>query len=305
MSCRRFEDNLDDLLEGRLAGEDRRWMEEHARRCSACGELQAAVRRSLEALPGGPDLTAGVLRRTTGPACERARGRIGDLMDELLSPSDSELVGGHLDHCRDCGPLAEALGWVLPTLATMAEVDPGPEFTEQVARRTSRRPRPARSVHAWLAGLLQRPRLAFEGAYVGAFLLVMLFGTPFSPLHDVPSQALALAQVNPVHAVEASVVPQVTAFGEKAWDITGGRMLERTAPARASWKKRLGSAWAVTGSVRTSAAQVWKSVLQGDLEEAGRKLKRIGADLVEMWVRLTRPEPEPKVEDNDNAATEV
>ena len=63
--------------------------------------------------------------------------------------------------------------------------------------------------------VLQQPRLTSEGNvtyYDGALS--------------------ALARINPVHVVQAAVLPQVTAFGEKAWDVTGGAMLENSRPSR-------------------------------------------------------------------------
>ena len=304
-NCRRFEDHLGDLLEGLLSETEGWELESHAAGCDACRELRDAVRDSVEALPHGPELTAGVLQRTSGAGCGRAREQLGDLVAGTLAASDAELVRGHADHCKSCGPLAEALGWMMPALAAMAKIDPGPGFTEAVSRRTSRRMRPVRTVHEWFAALLQRPRLAWEGAYVGAFLLVLLFGTPFSPLREVPPRALALARVNPVRVVQASVLPPVTAFGQKAWTATGGAILENTRPSREKIGRRIGSAWTVTTSMKTHLKGVWGSVLAGDMGTAHQNLMKIGSDLVEMWLRLTSKPPEQTENHNNNNAREV
>ena len=75
MSCREIEARLDGMLEGTLSPEERRRLDEHLETCVSCRELHAAARASLEVLPGTEpvDLAAGVLHRTSGSACERAR----------------------------------------------------------------------------------------------------------------------------------------------------------------------------------------------------------------------------------------
>ena len=103
-------------------------------------------------------------------------------------------------------------------------------FTAAVLRRTtgSARERPSGRIWSFWESLLQRPRVAWEGAYVGAFLVLLLFGTPLSPLRDVPSQALELARTNPMRVVEASVAPlpavgaRIAEYGDRAWKATGG-----------------------------------------------------------------------------------
>ena len=163
----------------------RRRLRAHLASCNRCRDLEAAVRGSLDVLPDAEpvDLTAEVLRRTSGSACDRARKLLPDLPGRMLTGMDNQLVRGHLEHCTECAALAAALEQTADVLPAMAEVDPGPWFTGAVLRRTtgSVPERPPSRIRSFWESLLQRPRLAWKGAYVGAFLMLLLFGTPLSP----------------------------------------------------------------------------------------------------------------------------
>lgn len=83
MNCALFSERLGGLLAGTLSPEEKARAEAHAAGCPRCGEVrarwgEAAGRRSAD-VPG--DLAAGILSRTSGPPCERARARLGDLAD--------------------------------------------------------------------------------------------------------------------------------------------------------------------------------------------------------------------------------
>ena len=70
---------------------------------------------------------------------------------------------------------------ILADLPRLAEMDPGPGFTERVLMATSRKPAPAgwrwRVSGAWQA-LVRRPRFAWEAAYVATVCWVLMFGNP-------------------------------------------------------------------------------------------------------------------------------
>ena len=83
MNCALFNERLGGLLAGTLSPEEKAQAEAHAAGCLRCGEVrarwgEAAGRRSAD-VPG--DLAAGILSRTSGSPCERARARLGDLAD--------------------------------------------------------------------------------------------------------------------------------------------------------------------------------------------------------------------------------
>jgi len=196
--CRFFVDRLDELLDGRLEEADRRAAEDHLSACSGCRELRRLA-DGCGAAPAPPaDLLAGVLARTSGPTCRRARERLCDHLDRALDPVDDAMMRLHIDGCAECAGLAGALARLAADLPGLAERDPGMGFVAAVLRRTSRRAsRAARLAAAFAAGwgrVAQRPRIAFEGAFAGSVLLMLLFGAPSAPFADVPGRALDLAR---------------------------------------------------------------------------------------------------------------
>jgi len=109
----------------------------------------------------------------------------------------------------------------LPQLAELP-LDDG--FLDDVlARTSSRRPRLTgwadRMAEAW-ESLVQRPRLAWEGAYVATLLLLLIFGTPNSPLAGVPAKVIELARINPVQQLKQPAA-ELTAELEQSWEALG------------------------------------------------------------------------------------
>ncbi|MGD8376702.1 MAG: zf-HC2 domain-containing protein [Acidobacteriota bacterium] len=302
MTCRDFEARLDGLLAGTLDPEDRRRVEAHLEVCERCRDLRAAIRASLEAPPGSEvvDLAAGVLHRTSGSACGRARDLLPDLADRVLEGLDAALVQGHVEHCDACAGLLACLERNAALLPGMAEVDPGAGFTAEVIRRTGRAAAAGwrHRLERWWERLLQRPRLAWEGAYVGAMVAVLLFGTPLSPLREVPARALDLARTNPVQVVEASMSPlpavgaRIADYGGKVWSVTGGALVESTRPARAALGQKAAFAWEMTVPLRRHGAQGWEALLDGDFQSFGARLGEMGMDVKILWIRLTTADPE-------------
>ena len=204
LDCPGLLDRLEAFLEGRLDDDDGLAVERHLSACGDCRELIERLRaapeeRSLEP-PAG--LVETVLAGTTGAVCRTARERLCDYVDAELEPFDAELMRSHLSGCDECSAVARCLSRISAELPLLAELEPDPAFVGDVLQRTvrdrSRSTRWAARMTAGWRGLVQRPRFALEGAYVGAFALVLLFGIPSSPLADVPRKALDLATVNPV-----------------------------------------------------------------------------------------------------------
>lgn len=116
-------------------------------------------------VPG--DLAEGILARTSGPPCEQARARLGDLVDDGASVAAAErreplaawlgakrsreattgglgrverrLVEAHLRHCPDCAALAAAAARLVRDLPVLAAPAPPPGFADAVLARTRRR----------------------------------------------------------------------------------------------------------------------------------------------------------------------
>ena len=120
--------------------------------------------------PGAsPELTRAILARTSGDPCHRLQGLACDFVDGTLEAGQASLVRLHLGHCGACSALVEALASLRIDLPALAEVDPGPWFTQAVLRATRHQPirRSADLRDLWWR-LMHRPRIALETAYLGA-----------------------------------------------------------------------------------------------------------------------------------------
>jgi hypothetical protein len=187
-----------------------------------------------------------VLNRTSGSACDRACEQLSDLMDGSLAGMDRQLVQAHLEHCDPCRTLAVTLGWLEPLLPRMAEIDPGPAFTERVLDRTTRRARiedPATAVPDGAAGLMDRvgrwwerqiprPGFAAQVAYAATVILVLLTAVPGAPLKNAPGKALEFVQAGP--AVPKVIQPTM----DKATGWVGGQADEAVTSAKTSVNRR-------------------------------------------------------------------
>lgn len=133
--------------------------------------------------PADPsDLTAAILARTSGPACDRLRGLACAFVDEILPLEDRELVARHLEHCPQCQSLVAGLETARSLLPGFAQVDPGAAFTASVLTRTRsplppNLPPPDRFLAGW-ANLMRRPRAALEAAYLATAAGLILSQLP-------------------------------------------------------------------------------------------------------------------------------
>lgn len=289
MSCAPIQDRLFEYLDGSLDAATRERVASHIESCAECAALAASLKR---ADTPDEDLTRAVLSRTARDACEQSAERIPDWIDRSLARLDAELVAGHVAHCADCEALANVLRtlavdlpalaetesdahfvddvmaatadrlpeWVDNALAAFAEVEPDARFLDDVMAATAYRA-PALSLGArieeWFVGLMQRPRIAWEGAYVATVFLVLLMGFPGSPLAGVSQKALELAQTDP-HKIEQPFVEfeaGLSTTANEAWFST--RKVARTIAVKASVgsgdvyrkaKRDLGTLWASIAS---------------------------------------------------------
>ena len=232
MNCQSFIDHLDDFLDGRLGDASRRAARAHLRRCERCRELAAVFEEQDEHLSPPPDLAGAILRRTSGSTCATARERICEQVDGLLDDIDDELVRSHVSRCTECSALAAAVAQLRADLPTLAEMDPDEAFVDAVLARTVGRKRRVKrwanqAAERW-AALLQRPRLAWEGAYVAAIALALLFLTPWSPLSGSAQRVAELIR----GGTDSTITKPVGGLGERiasgvpvAWQASGGRMI--------------------------------------------------------------------------------
>jgi hypothetical protein len=159
MQCRRCEELLFESSERPLEPTRRAAVDSHLAECPTCSALARTLQpAAAHDAAADADFTAAVLELTTAVApVERAQRQLD----------------------RD-----------LPALATLA---PDDEFVADVMAATveiDRRRFLRRAAAAW-AGLVQRPRFALEGAYLGSIAAFLLVGMPWSPLAGVPEKVLS------------------------------------------------------------------------------------------------------------------
>lgn len=216
-----------------------------------------------------PGFTDAVLRATSGPACGSAEERLCDWVDGLLEADDEELVRLHAGSCAACAALARVILAMREDLPALAEMDPGAAFTREVLAASAplvarRRPLAARLRERW-QGILRRPRFAWEGAYIGSFLLLLLFGTPLSPLSGLPRRALVMLSANPVTGIREPV-----------------ETAEKSVSSRVEW------AWAVTSTgVRSTTRKVAGSVAGGSVNA----IARVRGGFEDLWSAVTATSP--------------
>ncbi len=295
--CRECRSRLDDFLTGDLPREQSEKLKSHLTGCKDCRENLAA--RSLPTNELHPqeslDLTAGILARTSGSACDRAHELLGDESDGALSELDRELLRSHLGHCCDCEALAAAMAWSGDLLPTMAEVDPDPAFLADVMRVTSElenaaAPDPLRERLAeWWQRLYRRPRISLELAYLGTMLLILLFALPFSPGKNAPSRALD-AIGNGTNAVSASLTPNLGSLHEGLAQ-QGSRIRSWSDEYLVPELQAIGTELDERGTrVKTVALELRQhsgalidAALQGKAGESVAGLTAIGGDLAKLW----------------------
>lgn len=201
MSCRDFEEGLDALLSGRLDAGERQSLEAHASGCEQCLELLELARLPVE-VPG--DFAAAVLSRTSGSGCRQAEDSLPDWVDgRLQAGGERQLLSEHLTYCGVCSGLARELERLATDLPRLAIVQPGTSLVEGVLRRTL--PVQVQMRRWWIATWprwVRRPRFASELAFAATLMVVVVFGTPVSPLQAMPEQALDLARSESLERLE-------------------------------------------------------------------------------------------------------
>ncbi len=219
MNCERFQAVLDDFLNGNLSDESP--AQNHLEDCAGCRDLVALLREDLELpqVPAPAGLAEAVLQRTSGPACKSAREFLPGYADGGLPESDTELLAIHIQGCRDCRSLEAAVRMLAVDLPNLAEMEPPAGFTAQVLAATSEKLSLAQRFTASVQTMMQRPRFAFEAAYIASITLVLLFGLPFTG--DGGGRVLEMARMQPVQTLfsddgpVAGAVHQTVAYAEE------------------------------------------------------------------------------------------
>jgi hypothetical protein len=183
MDCHTFERLLPDFQHSLLKDDLRQEAESHLRDCPECRLLLTIWKEHPEP---PPDMTLDILARTSGSACPRLREQACAFVDDELDEATSVLAQGHLDHCETCSALVATLMELNSVLPTMACLDPGPSFTQEVLRRTVRVPvlDPWADFLAFWRRLFRRPRFCIEAAYAGTLAGVLVLNVPLPRLQS-------------------------------------------------------------------------------------------------------------------------
>ncbi len=301
MDCREFEILLDEFLSGRLDPATRRRAGAHLDSCPACRELVEAVASPAGDLASAvfPDQTDAILARTSGSACQRARQLIPARIDGALADPDDTLLREHLEHCGRCAALAGALAWTTPVLEELGDLDPGIDFTSAVVVATAgMREAPEASIDRltrWADAIGERwrrmtarPRFTFEAAYAGTLMLILLFGTPVSPLKDAPPKALAAVQAGPtsvltIDNLQRSLPGRIYFLGQATWHSAAGGVATLAGDAHGDLGVRRERTRPAFDALKQDGSVLIDAVQAGDLVMASSALDDVRRGLAETW----------------------
>jgi hypothetical protein len=207
---------------------------------------------------------------TGGATCDRARELLASIRDMVLDPTDASLLAAHAARCLECRTFAATLASITEALPTLSEWDPGPGFAAAVLARTSLRPAEPTWGDWWRAAwqrLVQRPRFAWEAAYVVTLCWLLIFGQPITALDWTTARVSAVARETVparVRVVQTRVVSwrdRVTADVDRAVSVveTGRASMEKAA----SGAQRQATAWwtSLAADVVSLLESSWRAIL--------------------------------------------
>lgn len=304
MNCESFHDRIEGYLAGGLEPAEMAAARAHVAHCADCAAavrvLSATVHDPAE--PAARGLTEAILRETSGSVCRGVQERLCPLRDGELDETEAWLVREHLGHCRSCAALERTLAGLVSPLAAMASLPLDANFTQDVMRATVGASRPApggwrsRLASFW-GSVHRRPRFAMELSYGLTVLLVLLTGTPVSPLRDVPGRALDWLQGG-VPAASSSESGERLASG---WNpavaipapvrATGSRIRGDLESGLEQRQEQLAWVWERFGGHRRDLGQ---ALGDRDLGRIGAALEQIGCDLRLFWRGLRNEIPGPE-----------
>lgn len=285
MNCARFERDLEALLDGRLDAAAGRRMTLHAAGCDRCRELEELSSGPMELAPAGPapDLTAAILARTAGDGC----GRAGTLLaggDASLDDVDRELLAAHTEHCAGCAALERTLAELDDLLPRLARLDPGTAFTAAVVERTSGAASRSwgRRLTAAAWRLAQRPRFAWEAAYVAAAVFTVAMTVQGSALLAGPETFRSLtAATRPELTENGRTVwsQRFDSLGKRAWQATGGESLEQLTVARVAIEESYRRTSGSRGALKEHGNELAAAVTDLDVKRGTSAIVEVGEEL--------------------------
>lgn len=198
MDCTRCEELLLERVEKRLQPSERLRLDTHLVGCARCQELSLLLASAADGAFTVPDgFAEAVLSRTASP--DRLAGVLRRLDRDLPA-----LASGQVDE-----------SFVADVMAATVIADRN-RFPSRIA--------------AFWQGLLQRPRLAIEGAYAVALTVFLLFALPSSPLAALPRSAMEqLGEDRAAVQMISSSARRATALGRDTWSLAGQLLADGTA----------------------------------------------------------------------------
>jgi anti-sigma factor RsiW len=293
LNCDGFEALLERYLTRDLILNERRTAEDHLGACPRCRRLLEIASGERNLLPLGieGELTRSILERTSGSACQRARTLLCDSSDGILDGRDAEILKLHTDHCPKCNAIAQILVELGAALPSMAEIDPGADFTAAVLGATEGARLPFRiRVREWWSGLTRRPRFSWEAAYAGALLFFIAIGNLPGPLQDRSMAQIANADL------PAKALSSATQYLPRDLTERRTRAVEMT--------KKISSDLSARGQEIARSLAEWQPVSltidSGLNKETITKLYRekVVGSLERIWFRLKAEEKTTKPHEN-------
>ena len=188
MQCDRCQSLLFDFVDGTLDATTRRDLETHLESCALCQEFAEALGTPA------PEQELGAIFAIAGDRCGSCEERLPDWVDATLGAIDRQIVDEHLEHCEGCRQFAATLQTMSAELPALRDAPDDERLVQQILRSTLPQPSLGERFDRWIAALMKRPRIAWEGAYVLTALLTIAILLPGSPLGNLPQQLLTLTE---------------------------------------------------------------------------------------------------------------
>ncbi len=313
MNCAEFQELLFEWLEGRLEVAEVERMRSHAAGCLRCRELEELANgdAGLPAIEPPDDMVASIMAQTTGGACNRALLLVSERLDRdaANAAEPDPLLEMHLESCAECARLAGALERLQRELPAMAEMQPDPGFVGDVMAATVGAAVPvhavtpegavaaapgfasrpaidwravvqslplAARVSVFFERLAQRPRLAFEGAFVGSLAFVLVIGLPSAGVAQLPSRLMAEVRQErlEVQSAVAENFGRAAEAGRVVWATSASRLSEYVdiRPDSASMRSRLADMFK---SWRQASVEIATHLWEGEFRAAFARMWRL------------------------------
>lgn len=219
MDCKTVEKLLPLLLTGQLDHNRQGAVEEHLTRCDACGHKLAEMLGAGQ--PMNEDdvdgFVAGVVNKTSGPACGRVRESVCMRADGGIDDLTEAMRVAHTAHCADCRRFTAKFEWIMAELPLWREMEPDGAFVRDVLLATSHAAGSSfwKRFAAGVDRLLLRPLIAWEFAYTMTVILVLSVRLSGTPIHAIHPSVVPVFDGSRIVRVYADTGEMVKNFGQQ------------------------------------------------------------------------------------------